>query len=88
MVNVAEERSKQNLDFFQEDLAGFKEIKEKESLIGGDWTLVDTEGRPFSSQMLNGYYYLVYFGYTHCPGVSPSTLFYLSSVYRIIRNLP
>lgn len=38
--------------------------------------------------MLSGYYYLIYFGYTRCPDVTPSTLYYLSSVYRIIRNLP
>jgi len=38
--------------------------------------------------MLTGYYYLVYFGYTNCPDMSPNTLFYISTMYRIIRNLP
>lgn len=56
--------------------------------MGGDWTLVNSEGQPFSSRMLSGYYYLVYFGYTSCPDMSPNTLYYISSMYRIIRNLP
>jgi protein SCO1/2 len=38
--------------------------------------------------MLSGYYYLIYFGYANSPDVCPSTLYYLSTVYRVIRNLP
>jgi protein SCO1/2 len=38
--------------------------------------------------MLSGNYYLLYFGYTNCPDLTPSTLYYLSSVYRIVKNLP
>lgn len=50
--------------------------------------MVGTDGEPISSKNLTGYYYLIYFGYTNCPDICPSTLYYLSSVYRIIRNLP
>jgi cytochrome oxidase Cu insertion factor (SCO1/SenC/PrrC family) len=50
--------------------------------------LIDVDGRPFSSRNLYGYYYLIYFGYTNCPDICPSTLYYLSSIYRIIRNIP
>lgn len=38
--------------------------------------------------MLGGYYYLVYFGYTNSPDATPSALYYLSTVYRVIRNIP
>lgn len=38
--------------------------------------------------MLNGYYYLVYFGYTNSPEACPNALYYLSTMFRVIRNLP
>jgi cytochrome oxidase Cu insertion factor (SCO1/SenC/PrrC family) len=57
-------------------------------MVGGDWTLIGTDGDSFSSQNLGSSYYLIYFGYTKSPDICPSTLYYLSSVYRIIRNLP
>jgi len=37
---------------------------------------------------LRGYYYLVYFGFSHCPDICPSALYSIGSIYRIIRNLP
>ena len=40
--NWAERQSQANLDFFEEEITGLKEIKENKSLVGGDWTLVDT----------------------------------------------
>jgi cytochrome oxidase Cu insertion factor (SCO1/SenC/PrrC family) len=85
---MTDKKSHINTDFFQDDITGLKQVKEREANVGGDWTLTDYEGNPFSSKILGGYYYLIYFGYTNCPDISPSTLYYLSSVYRIIRNLP
>lgn len=88
MLYYANQKSSENLDNVEDDISGLKELKHKESLVGGDWTLLNTEGQPFSSRNLQGNYYLIYFGYTNCPDICPSTLYYLSSVYRIIRNLP
>ena len=43
MVIWAEKRSEDNLALFgDQDISGLREVKEEESLIGGDWTLVDT----------------------------------------------
>ncbi|MEN3930244.1 SCO family protein [Microvirga sp. W0021] len=46
--------------------------------IGGPFTLTDVKGKPFSSESLKGKPYLVFFGFTHCPEVCPTTLFDLT----------
>ena len=42
--------------------------------IGGPFTLVDQDDRPFSSDQLKGKPTLIYFGYTFCPDVCPTSL--------------
>jgi len=44
------------------------------SMIGGKFDLVDQNGKPFSDADLKGKWQLVFFGYTHCPDVCPTTL--------------
>jgi protein SCO1/2 len=48
--------------------------------------LVDQEGRPFDNQSLNGYWSFLFFGYTHCPDVCPTTLSVLDSVAQKISD--
>jgi protein SCO1/2 len=47
---------------------------EQASSIGGPFTLTDQNGRLVSDQNFRGKYELLYFGYTFCPDVCPSTL--------------
>jgi len=42
--------------------------------IGGPFTLVDKAGHTVTDQAFRGKYMLVYFGYTTCPDVCPTTL--------------
>ena len=42
--------------------------------MGGPFNLVGSEGQPFSSAKLNGKPYALFFGFTHCPDVCPTTL--------------
>ena len=42
--------------------------------IGGPFALTDTDSRRFTDKNLLGSYTLVYFGYTFCPDVCPTTL--------------
>jgi protein SCO1/2 len=42
--------------------------------VGGPFALVDGDGKPMSDQTWRGKYMLVYFGYTFCPDVCPTTL--------------
>jgi protein SCO1/2 len=42
--------------------------------IGGKFSLVDQNGKPFTDADLKGKWQLVFFGYTHCPDVCPTAL--------------
>jgi protein SCO1/2 len=50
--------------------------------IGGPFHLVDQNGKPFSDQDMKGKPYLVFFGFTHCPDICPTTLFEMSQLMR------
>lgn len=52
------------------------------SAIGGPFTLTDQNGQQVSDRDLAGKPYLVFFGFTHCPDVCPTTLFDISEVLR------
>ncbi len=42
--------------------------------FGGSFTLVGSDGEPFSSAKLKGKPYVIYFGFTRCGDVCPTTL--------------
>lgn len=42
--------------------------------IGGPFALVDQDGKPFTSDELKGKPTLIYFGFTYCPDVCPTSL--------------
>ncbi len=50
--------------------------------IGGPFKLTDQDGQLFSDQDLRGKSFLVFFGFTHCPEVCPTTLFEISEIMR------
>ena len=50
--------------------------------IGGPFTLTASTGKPFSSAELNGKPAAVFFGFTHCPDVCPTTLARLTKLRR------
>src|SRR5271169_436534 len=50
------------------------------SAIGGPFKLTDQDGKPITDKDFNGSPLLVFFGYTHCPDICPTTLFELSEV--------
>lgn len=54
------------------------------SAIGGPFNLIDQNGKPITDQDMKGRPYLVFFGYTHCPDVCPTTLFELSEVLHAL----
>ena len=52
--------------------------------VGGAFRLEDQTGAPITDQNLKGRPYLVFFGYTHCPDVCPTTLFEISEVFKAL----
>lgn len=52
--------------------------------IGGPFQLTDQNGKPISDQDLKGKPFLVFFGFTNCPDVCPTTLFEVSEVMRAL----
>ncbi|MET0338318.1 MAG: SCO family protein [Caulobacter sp.] len=51
-------------------------------LVGGDFKLVNQDGRPVDQTMLNGKWSLVFFGFTYCPEFCPTTLAELAVVQQ------
>lgn len=54
--------------------------------FGGPFTLVGADGKPFSSQALAGKPYALYFGFTRCGDVCPTTLSRLVKLRRQAAN--
>ena len=50
--------------------------------VGGPFQLEDQNGEPVSDADMKGRPFLVFFGFTHCPDICPTTLFEVSEVMR------
>ena len=48
--------------------------------IGGEFSLMDQDGKPFSNKQLKGKLSLIYFGFTFCPDICPASLQKLTAV--------
>lgn len=52
--------------------------------FGGDFTLAGADGEPFSSSELAGRPHAIFFGFTNCPDICPTTL---SDLVRLRRDI-
>lgn len=67
--------------------AGVPEARVSElplAAIGGPFTLVDGKGQPFASTRLAGRPFAIFFGFTRCPDVCPTTLARLAKLRRAL----
>jgi protein SCO1/2 len=52
--------------------------------IGGPFRLTDQDGRTVTDEDVKGKPFLVFFGFTHCPEICPTTLFDISEILRAL----
>jgi protein SCO1/2 len=52
------------------------------SSVGGPFELVDQDGKTVTDKDFRGKPFLVFFGFTHCPDICPTTLFEVSEVFN------
>jgi cytochrome oxidase Cu insertion factor (SCO1/SenC/PrrC family) len=52
--------------------------------IGGPFTLVNQDGKTVTEADFKGKYMLIYFGFTYCPDVCPTTLTVMSDALNIL----
>src|SRR5437016_11369225 len=55
-------------------------VAQQIAAIGGPFKLIDQNGATVTDQDMKGHPFLVFFGFTHCPDVCPTTLFDVSEV--------
>jgi protein SCO1/2 len=53
-----------------------------EALVGGAFALTDQKGNKFTDENLKGKISLVFFGFTHCPMICPTTLSTLTLAFN------
>ena len=53
-----------------------------------EFAFIDETGAPFDARRLHGHWTYVFFGFTSCPDICPTTLATLASVRRALRDLP
>jgi protein SCO1 len=58
------------------------------ALVGGPFTLETAGGKTISNVDLEAHPFLVYFGYTHCPDVCPTTLAQIADVLHKMPDKP
>lgn len=54
------------------------------AVIGGAFQLIDTAGRTVDQDLLKGKWSVVFFGFTNCPDICPTTLFELAQVEPLL----
>lgn len=54
------------------------------SAVGGPFKLINQNGQTITDEDFKGKPLLVFFGFTHCPDVCPTTLFEVSEMFRVL----
>ncbi len=62
----------------------FSPIGQAVAAIGGPFNLEDQNGKPFTDAQMKGRPFLVFFGFTHCPDICPTTLFDMSQMMKAL----
>ncbi|NNG11807.1 MAG: SCO family protein [Halobacteria archaeon] len=72
----------------QADLSDLQATHFSEARALQPFELVDHTGKAFTNNELEGHWSFIFFGYTHCPDVCPTTLSVLNSVATRLHDQP
>ena len=62
----------------------FLDPHRQSAAVGGPFQLIDTSGRTVDQSVLKGKWSVVFFGFTHCPDICPTTLFELAQAEPLL----
>jgi protein SCO1/2 len=68
--------------------AGLESVILNEPRALEPFTLVDHDGKALTQEQLKGHWTLLFFGYTHCPDICPTTLAVLKGVAQKLESDP
>ena len=57
-----------------------------ETKVGGSFALIDQNGKQVSDSSFRGKYMMVFFGFTHCPDLCPTTLLIMSQTMEQLKD--
>lgn len=55
-----------------------------EEIISGEFELLDHAGQPVNKASYNGKFRLVFFGFTNCPDICPTTMAHVAKVMKLL----
>ncbi|WP_374468148.1 SCO family protein [Phenylobacterium sp.] len=58
--------------------------QQQTAAVGGPFQLTDQSGRTVDQRLLKGKWSAVFFGFTHCPDVCPTTMFALGGAEKVL----
>lgn len=65
----------------------YQENKQENQVnIGGDFELINTQGERENTKKYSDKYKLIYFGFTYCPDICPTSLAFISEVVNELEN--
>lgn len=73
-----------SIETVKKPLAGQGGSTEPNIIIGGDFELTDQDGKTFNSKSLKGKLSLVYFGFTYCPDICPTSIQKITEVIKVL----
>jgi len=72
----------------EEQIKGVRNLPASgKAAVGGPWTLIGPDGKPFESKALEGEFSLLYFGFCFCPDICPAELEKIAQAVDIVEKI-
>ncbi|GBF88210.1 hypothetical protein Rsub_00922 [Raphidocelis subcapitata] len=82
IVAVAQHKAQERVD----DMMRRSQQVVGKAAVGGPFSLVDQDGKPFTHRDLLGKWSVLYFGFTHCPDICPDELEKLAEAMDLVER--